>query len=210
MHWNDITPYLGDLAAVLVFTTFWIKTMIPLRAVATTSNVVYILSSIAGGFSATLVLHTVLLPINVWRMAEMIRLVKRVKQAATGEKSIDWLRPFMKSASCKAGHVLFRKGDEADRLYVLLSGELVFEEIGVSMQLGQMFGEIALFSPEHRRTQTARAKTDIHLLWISEADLAQLCYQNPAVSFHLLRLITGRLLANASRPAAVAQPVSNA
>jgi hypothetical protein len=29
--------------------------------------------------------------------------------------------------------------------------------------------------------------------------LAQICYQNPGVAFHLLKLTTNRLLANASR-----------
>ena len=41
--------------------------------------------------------------------------------------------------------------------------------------------------------------TDVHLLWISERELAQISYQNPGMAFYFLRLTTNRLIANASR-----------
>jgi CRP-like cAMP-binding protein len=41
--------------------------------------------------------------------------------------------------------------------------------------------------------------TDVDLLWISEGELAQVCYQNPGMAFYFLKLTTNRLLANASR-----------
>jgi hypothetical protein len=36
-------------------------------------------------------------------------------------------------------------------------------------------------------------------LTTSERELAQICYENPGVSFYFLRLTTNRLIANASR-----------
>ena len=41
--------------------------------------------------------------------------------------------------------------------------------------------------------------TAAELLWIDEAELAQLCFQNPGMAFHLLRLITARLIGNMER-----------
>ena len=67
------------------------------------------------------------------------------------------------------------------------------------MRPGDLFGEIGLFSAEHQRTQTARTLTDVDLLWISEGELAQICYQNPDIAFYFLRLTTNRLIANAAR-----------
>lgn len=196
MGWVEIAGY---IASALVFATFCMKTMIPLRIAAIVSNLVFIVYAFFGGLYPIFILHSVLLPMNIWRMIQMHRLIRRVETAARGDLSVDWLKPYMASESRPAGDILFRRGDEADRLYMLLSGRIELEEIAVTLTPGDLFGEIALFSSDHRRTQTARCVTDIELLWISERDLAQLCYQNPAVAFHLLRLITNRLSANSSR-----------
>jgi CRP-like cAMP-binding protein len=175
------------------------KTMIPLRLIAMTSNVAFIAYGFAGHLYPVLVLHVILLPMNIWRFVEMIKLVRRVKAAATGDYSIEWLKPFMKTKRLVGGSVLFRRGDEADKLYAVLSGRVELDEIAASVGRGQIVGEIGLFAHHHRRTQTARCATHVELLWISEGELTQLCYQNPAIAFHLLRLITNRLLEDADR-----------
>jgi CRP/FNR family cyclic AMP-dependent transcriptional regulator len=136
---------------------------------------------------------------NVWRLVEMRRLVRKVELAAAGDLSLDWLRPWMKPVRCPADQILFRYGDRADRLYFVVSGQLVLDEIGRDIGPGSLFGEIGLFSAERTRTKTVRCVTDAELLWISESDLARLCYQNPAVTFHLLRLITNRLIDDVTR-----------
>ena len=195
MSWVEAAGY---FASVLVFTTFCMKTMIPLRLAAIGSNVAFIAYGIAGHIYPILILHAVLLPMNLWRTVEMMRLVRRVEAAAKGDLSVDWLKPFMKSVRFSAGHILFQRGDHGDRLFMLLDGEILLQEISVTLHPGSVIGEIALFSSDHLRTQTARCLTDVHLLWIDESELAQLCYQNPSVSFHLLRLITNRLSANAA------------
>ena len=56
---------LGYLGGVLVFSTFYLKTMIPLRVVAIASNVVYIAYSALAGLVPILVLHTLLMPLNI-------------------------------------------------------------------------------------------------------------------------------------------------
>lgn len=195
MSWVEAAGY---FASALVFTTFCMKTMIPLRIAAVGSNVAFITYGLAGHIYPVLILHSVLFPMNVWRTVEMQRLVRRVDAAAKGDLSVDWLKPFMKSVRFGAGHLLFQRGDHGDRLFMLLDGEILLQEISVTLRPGSVFGEIALFSADHLRTQTARCVTDVHLLWIDESELAQLCYQNPSVSFHLLRLITNRLSANAA------------
>jgi hypothetical protein len=191
---------LGYVASGLVFATFCMRTMIPLRLIAMTSNLAFIGYGFAGHIYPVLFLHVILLPMNIWRFVEMIKLVRRVEAAATGDHSIDWLKPFMKYERLAAGTVLFRRDDSADKLYAVLSGRIELDEIAVSVGPGQVAGEMGLFASHHRRTQTARCATDVELLWISEGELAQLCYQNPGIAFHLLRLITNRLLENADRP----------
>ena len=196
MNWIDTTGY---LASILVFVTFCMRTMIPLRVVAIASNVCFILYGYFGHVYPVLILHLVLLPMNGWRTIEMIRLVRRVEEAAKGNLSLEWLKPFMTKARHAAGSILFCRGEGGDRLFFILEGELLIEESKNVLRPGDLFGEIALFSPTHQRTQTARCLSDVEVLSITEKNLAQVCYQNPAVSFHLLRLITSRLLADVGR-----------
>ncbi len=199
MNWIEAAGY---LASALVLATFCMKTMIPLRAAAICSNVAFIVYAFNEELYPVLMLHAVLLPLNSWRAFQMLRLVRRVKAASKGDLSPDWLRPFMKEAHVKAGDILFSRGDHADRLYMIIDGEMHLEQIDHILGAGDLFGETGLFSADHTRTLTARARTDVDLLWISEAELAQICFQNPGIAFYFLRLTTNRLMANAARVAA--------
>ncbi|HEX4617888.1 MAG TPA: hypothetical protein VH230_18475 [Stellaceae bacterium] len=65
---------LGFLAAGLVLATFCMKRLVPLRAVAITSNVVFILYGYSAGIKPVLVLHLILLPVNVFRLLQALPL----------------------------------------------------------------------------------------------------------------------------------------
>ncbi len=82
---------------------------------------------------------------------------------------------------------------------MIIAGDLHLEQIDHILRAGDLFGEIGLFSADHQRIQAARTITDVHLLWISERELAQISYRNPGMAFYFLRLTTNRLIANASR-----------
>jgi CRP/FNR family transcriptional regulator, cyclic AMP receptor protein len=196
MNWIEAAGY---LASALVLATFCMKTMIPLRGAAICSNLAFIVYGFYDQLFPVLILHGILLPLNIWRAVQMLRLIRRVEAASKADLSTDWLRPFMKEAHWKAGEVIFNRGDHADRLYMIIAGEIHLEQIDHTMRAGDLLGEIGLFSADHKRTQTARARTDLDLLWISEGELAQICYQNPGIAFYFLKLTTNRLLANASR-----------
>jgi CRP/FNR family cyclic AMP-dependent transcriptional regulator len=119
-----------------------------------------------------LILHTILLPLNTWRAVQLLRLIRRVEIASKGDLSTEWLKPFMKEERLKAGEIIFNRGDHAERLYMVLCGNVHIEQIDFTLHPGDLFGEIGLFSADHRRTQTARTLTDINLLWIGEGELA--------------------------------------
>jgi hypothetical protein len=59
---------LGFLAAGLVFGTFYMKSMVPLRFLALCSNVAFIGYAAGLGLTPVLVLHAALLPVNAWRL----------------------------------------------------------------------------------------------------------------------------------------------
>ncbi len=163
MDWIETSGY---LASALVFSSFYMRRMIPLRVVAIGSNIAFIAFGYGTGILPVLILHLALLPMNVWRTVEMVRLTRRVEAASRGDLSLDSLKPFMHSVRHPAGHELFRLGDTADRMYYVVSGEVELTEIGVRLGPGDIFGEIALFSAERRRTLSVRCVTDCELLWI--------------------------------------------
>jgi CRP-like cAMP-binding protein len=146
-------------------------------------------------------LHLALLPINLWRVLEMQRLTRRVMnaEAADSEDLKVWLQPYMKRRRLRKGSILFKRGDRADRLYVLAEGRLELVESGRTIEAGQMFGEIAFFSPEGRRTATVRCVEPSTVLSIDEVTFRQLIYQNPAFGFEVTRLIAVRLSDDVSR-----------
>lgn len=193
MPWVDIIGYVG---AVFVLVAYTMKTMIPLRMMAIGSNVAAIIYGVLAGLKPILFLHLTLLPFNAYRTYEMVRLLRRVEQASRGDLNIDWLKPYMKSVSYRASDILFEKGAHAERLFYIVAGEIRLEEIGKRIGPGHLLGEIGFFTPDQKRTQTAKCATGVELLWIDQSELAQLCYQNPGLAFYLLRLITARLIEN--------------
>src|SRR5512139_417874 len=98
---------IGYVASVLVFSTFYMKTMIPLRSVAIASNVAFISYGYLAGLYPVFLLHVVLLPLNIWRLYQMRKLLARVRQAAKGSLSIESMLPFMTKTEVRNGAVLF-------------------------------------------------------------------------------------------------------
>jgi hypothetical protein len=190
----------AGLAAGLILVGSFVKTMIPLRWLAVGSNLGFIVYGALFPSLPMLALHVLLLPINLFRAVEMIRLTRRVNAAAQAHDTSGlWLRPYMKRRRLKAGTVLFRKGDEADHLYMLASGRIELVEIGVELPAGRIFGEIAFFAPDHRRTLTARCIENSEVLAINESSVRQLYFQNPNFGFQVIGLVAGRLTADIQR-----------
>lgn len=196
MSWIDLAGY---SASALVLVTFCMRTMFLLRAAAICSNIAFIVYAFSDSLYPVLILHIILLPLNVLRFVQMLILIRRVKHETKGDVSVECLRPFMKETRRKAGEILFYRGDYADRIYIVMVGEIHLDQTGDTLFAGDLFGEIGLFSADHRRTQTARALTDVELLWIGESELALICNDNPSLSLYFLRLTSNRLMMNASR-----------
>ena len=188
------------VAALLVIVSSFVKTMIPLRCLAVGGNLGFLVYGAIHPSLVMMLLHGALLPVNIYRAAEMVRLTRRVRAAAAaGDLSGVWLKPYMRKQRLKAGDVLFRKGDTADHLYFLAEGRIEFIEIGEAMAPGSLFGEIAFFAPDKRRTLTARCTVDSTVLRIDEATFQQLYFQNPAFGFQVVTLVAGRLMADRNR-----------
>jgi CRP/FNR family transcriptional regulator, cyclic AMP receptor protein len=184
------------VAALLVFSTFFMKTMIPLRVVAIASNVAFsgyallgLKYGIFGRVYPILVLHSVLLPLNIVRLRQVKSLITTVNQASTSE-AFDSLIPYMTSERHRKGETLFSKGDPADKLYLIRDGSVRFPELGKRLSNGAVFGEVGLFAPQGTRSVSAVCEGDCRLYAIAKDRVLELYYQNPRFGFFLIRLIS--------------------
>ncbi|MDE2502885.1 MAG: cyclic nucleotide-binding domain-containing protein [Burkholderiales bacterium] len=187
----------------LVVTGAFARTMLPLRWLTAASNAAMLVYGALHPAPITLLISVTLLPINLYRAVEVTRLTRRVKQAqADADLSGLWLRRYMKPRRLRAGQTLFRKGERANRLYMLIDGQMQLSDIGQPLDSDRIFGEIALFSPSGLRTHTVHCVTACTVLEIHRRTVEQLYFQNPAFGFHLMKILAGRLSADLERGAA--------
>src|SRR5260370_14677361 len=86
---------IGILASRVVFPTFYMKAMIPLRCVAIASNVVFMTYGLTGRIYPVFLLHAVLLPLNILRLRQVRNLIRRVLEALGRDLFHVWLLPLM-------------------------------------------------------------------------------------------------------------------
>ena len=203
----DLGTVLGLVAAALYITSYSMKSMLPLRVLAVASNVFFIAYGYVQSSLPELVLHSVLLPLNASRLWEIRKLTEEIARATQDSPVSQWLLPHMTRRAFKAGDVLFRKGDLADEVVYIASGQLRLQEHDQILGPGELIGEIGLFSPEKRRTQSIVCETDGELYRITDEMIYRLYYQNPKLGFYFIRLIVERLLRDVVRGSPAAQPV---
>jgi CRP-like cAMP-binding protein len=190
---------IGYFAAFLVFLTFSMKTMVPLRIVGITSNVFFIIYGYTNPAYPLLVLHLALLPLNIFRLRQILNLIAQIQQASQGDLNMNWLKAFTTTRSIAAGETLFRKGDEADALYYLMTGRYRLIELDLEMKSGEIVGELGFIAPDKARTQTLQCIESGEILKITYDQVRQLYFQNPKFGFYFMQLSARRLFENAAR-----------
>jgi hypothetical protein len=183
-------------ASIFVVATLSMRTMIPLRVFAILTNILLISTAIPTHNYPTMILHAVLLPLNSYRLHQMLQLVRDVKRSVNSDLSMEWLRPFMTERKCAAGEVLFYKDEKAESMFYIVSGRFRLVESGIQLPVGAIVGELGMLSPSNVRTQTLECVEAGMILSVSYAQVEQLYVQNPAFGFYFLRLASARLFQN--------------
>jgi len=205
IFWIDMV---GWAASATVLATFCMNTMMPLRVLAIISNVLFCAFGAVAHIFPVLILHAVLLPVNVMRLIQIQRLVHGMQTAGDADLSIDSLLPFMSRRTFKAGHMLVRKGDEADRMFYLMRGNVEIQELGKIVGPGTLIGEIGVFARNRTRTATVMCNTDCEVYELSEIKAKELYFQNPAFGYAVLQIIISRLLENVNLSATSVKAIS--
>jgi hypothetical protein len=179
--------------------TLLMRTMVPLRVFGIISILFFIAYGALGGAVATFLMYLLLLPLNSLRLFQMLDLVKKARVAARGDLSMDWLKPFMNKRNYRKGDVLFKKGQLAKEMFLIVTGKFLVSEIGVELLPGRIMGELGFLTPKNRRTQTVECVEAGEVLTIEYDRLLEVYFQNPEFGYYFLRLSTDRLLQNISR-----------
>lgn len=82
---ESIIEVIGYVASVLVFATFYVKKILTLRLIAIGSNVAFILYALGSELHPVFLLHSLLLPLNLYRIFE----IKRNTPNLLNDRTID-------------------------------------------------------------------------------------------------------------------------
>lgn len=194
MEHSSIGLVLGYTGIGLSLLSTFMRSMQPLRMVAIVGNICGLTYGFIDGVWPTFFGNMMLLPINSYRLWEIRRLAGAVMEARSGESIINLLLPHMHLRHVKAGTVLFNKGDPADVMYYLRTGDIRLIEIDKHLSPQTLFGEAGLFTKDSLRTLSAVCETDCELYDLTREHLFALYFQNPQIGFNLMQYLVESLL----------------
>ncbi|MGA7997554.1 MAG: cyclic nucleotide-binding domain-containing protein [Bradyrhizobium sp.] len=183
-------------ASVFVVATISMRTMIPLRVFAILTNIVLISTAIPSHNYLVIVVQSVVLVLNSYRLHQMLQLIRDVKKSVNSDLSMEWLKPFMTERKCSAGEMLFYKDEKAEDMLYIVSGRFRLVESGIELPVGAIVGELGMLSPSKVRTQSLECIEAGMILSVSYIKVEELYVQNPAFGFYFLRLASARLFEN--------------
>ena len=187
------------VGAIFFVATLLMQTMVPLRVANMAGCTFFATFGALSGNVATFLLYLLLLPINAVRLRQMLKLVKKARNATQGDMSMEWLRPFMTERRYRRGDRLFRKDDAATEMFLTVTGKFLVTEIGVELPPGRLMGELGFLTPNNRRTGTVECIEDGQVLTIAYERLLEIYFQNPQFGYYFLVLTSQRLLENIAR-----------
>ena len=193
---NTQEPPARCFASIFVVATTTMRTMIPLRVFGILTNVVLFVTAIPAHNYLVMLVQSVMLLVNSYRLHQMLQLVRDVKKSVNSDLSMDWLKPFMTERKCAAGEMLFYKDEKAEDMLYIVSGKFKLVESGIELPVGAIVGELGMLSPSNVRTQSLECIEAGLILSVSYSKVEELYVQNPAFGFYFLRLASARLFQN--------------
>src|ERR1700723_4085065 len=187
------------IRAIFFVATFLTHTMVPLRVANMIGCAFFAVFGALTGTVTTFLLYFLMVPINAFRLRQMLNLVKKARSATQGDSSMEWLKPFMTERKYRKGDVLFKRDETANEMFLTMTGKFLVKEINVELPPGRLMGELGFLSPDNKRTATVACLEDGHVLSITYEKLLEIYFQNPQFGYYFLVLTSQRLLENIAR-----------
>lgn len=196
LHNITLANLLALIGSIFFVATLLTQTMVPLRVANMIGCAFFAAFGALTGAITTFLLYLLMVPINAWRLRQMLQLVKMARGATQGDTSMEWLKPFMTERKCAAGEMLFYKDEKAEDMLYIVSGRFRLVESGIELPVGAIVGELGMLSPSNLRTQSLECIEGGMILSVSYDQVEQLYVQNPAFGFYFLKLASARLFQN--------------
>lgn len=111
------------------------------------------------------------------------------------------IKPRFSSLNLSPAEILFREDEPGDTLYIVVQGlveiikslDAAGERILAVRGESEYFGEMSLFTLEHRRTASARALTEVSLMALTRADFDSILQRHPQLAYEMMRVLSTRL-----------------
>jgi ABC-type multidrug transport system fused ATPase/permease subunit len=187
------------IGAIFFVATLLTQTMVPLRVANMIGCAFFAGFGALAGNVTTFLLYLLMVPINAYRLRQMLNLVKMARGATQGDTSMEWLKPFMSERKYRKGDVVVKKDDAANEMFLTVTGKFLVKEINVELPPGRLMGELGFLSPDNKRTATVECLEDGHVLTITYEKLLEIYFQNPQFGYYFLVLTSQRLLENNAR-----------
>nr|WP_245350718.1 cyclic nucleotide-binding domain-containing protein [Bradyrhizobium sp. UFLA03-84] len=203
LHNITLANMFALVGATFFVATLLTQTMVPLRVANMIGCVFFAIFGALTGAITTFLLYLLMVPINAYRLHQMLALVKKARTATQGDMSMEWLKPFMSQRKYRKGDTLMKKGDAANEMLLTVTGKFRVVEINVDVPPGRLMGELGFLTPDNRRTATIECIEDGHVLAITYEKLLEIYFQNPQFGYYFLVLTSQRLLENLARAEAI-------
>src|ERR1700735_4473519 len=199
LHNITLANMFALIGAIFFVATLLTQTMVPLRVANMIGCAYFAGFGALTGAITTFLLYLLMVPINAYRLRQMLVLVKKARNATKGDTSMEWLKPFMTERKYRKGDVLFKKDDVANEMLLTVTGTFLVTEFGLEVPPGRLMGELGFLTPDNRRTATIECIEDGHVLTITYEKLLEIYFQNPQFGYYFLVLTSQRLLENIAR-----------
>src|SRR3981081_862744 len=134
------------IGAIFFVATLLTQTMVPLRVANMVGCTFFVGFGALAGDVKTFLLYLLLLPINAFRLRQLINLVQQARSATQVDTSMEWLKPFMTERKYRKGDIVCKKDDPADEMFLTVTGNFRVTEIGVELPPGRL--DVHLGNPE--------------------------------------------------------------
>jgi sigma-B regulation protein RsbU (phosphoserine phosphatase) len=112
------------------------------------------------------------------------------------ESGFQWPISFMAREEFRQGEFLFRAGDPAEKLFLIVKGVIRLPELNRVMNPGQVLGELGIFAPGKQRTASAVADQDVQVYAMGGNEVRTLFAHDPALAVNLIQTSIKRLTEN--------------
>jgi len=98
-------------------------------------------------------------------------------------------------------NIVFHEGDYGDTLYIIKAGRIKIAKVSMDgrektltiLQVGDFFGEMAIFDNLPRSASAEAIDHEVRLLSISKSDFERLIHENPSIALMIMRDLTRRI-----------------